>query len=88
MLTQDNAGSSTRCQLVFENSLSVDQAFHKQGAEAPMSTPLLTKPVDMWWGGGDIWTDHPHVPALFQWNRRLLFVRTIVHPFPFPLFGT
>ena len=22
----------------------------KQGAEAPMSTPLLTKPVDMWWG--------------------------------------
>ena len=21
-----------------------------QGAEAPMSTPLLTKPVDMWWG--------------------------------------
>ena len=30
---------------------AVDSFFMKQqGAEAPMSTPLLTKPVDMWWG--------------------------------------
>ena len=51
----------------------------QQGAEAPMSTPLLTKPVDMWWGYVD-WSS----TRTCTWKRLVVICwETIGSPFHF-----